>query len=173
MLSLSYGRPELWSSLWHVKSSVAACGILVLWPGIKPRPLALGAGVLATGPPGTLPFSLSFLSTAPFSFSLSLPHMHTHTDTHVWIWILIFTILTPGSDFQMWIVPAYSLFPCRWGCHKNEFPVAEIVAPCVSQGDQQGQRPSHRTPGKSQRLLECGLSMWGPQGIMAHSSWEL
>ena len=121
----------------------------------------------------TLPFSLSFLSTAPFSFSLSLPHMHTHTDTHVWIWILIFTILTPGSDFQMWIVPAYSLFPCRWGCHKNEFPVAEIVAPCVSQGDQQGQRPSHRTPGKSQRLLECGLSMWGPQGIMAHSSWEL
>lgn len=80
-----------------------------------------------------------------------------------------------NSRFCFSNVGSSSLFliPLLLGCHKNEFPVAETVAPCVSQGDQQEQRPSHGTPGKSQRLLEYGLSVWSPQGIMTHSSWEL
>ena len=41
---------------------IFSCGIwdLVPWPGIEPRPPALGRGVLATGPPGKSQGLMSF-----------------------------------------------------------------------------------------------------------------
>ena len=65
-LGPSCGMCNLWSSLWHEGCLVAvweifSCGIwtlsyglwdLILWPGIRPGPPALGAWILAAGPPG-------------------------------------------------------------------------------------------------------------------------
>ena len=38
--------------IWLNQVLVAACGIQFLDQGLNPGPLALGAGVLTTGPPG-------------------------------------------------------------------------------------------------------------------------
>ena len=51
---------------------------LVPWPGIEPRPHALGCKILATGPPGkSLPW---FLKVKPLS------HTHTHCRVILFLW---------------------------------------------------------------------------------------
>ena len=47
-------------------SCPAVCGILVPWPGIEPRLLALEGGFLTTGPPGKS--HKSFIWTQPYPF---------------------------------------------------------------------------------------------------------
>ena len=46
------------SKLWHVRPLAAACGILVPWPGIEPRPPLLGAWSLTHWPIGAGPVYL-------------------------------------------------------------------------------------------------------------------
>ena len=39
-------------AIFFIFGFTMACGILVPWPEIEPRPLAVEHGVLTTGPPG-------------------------------------------------------------------------------------------------------------------------
>ena len=71
-LGLGCSTQNIWSLLqvWHMGSLVAACKPLscnmwglVLWPGIKPRPPALGVWSLSHWPPGRKAFKwMAFFS---------------------------------------------------------------------------------------------------------------
>ena len=49
-----------------------ACGILALWPGIKPTPHVLEGEVLTTGPPGKSPDELFYSCVLVFKSSNDL-----------------------------------------------------------------------------------------------------
>lgn len=65
----------------------------------------------------------------------------------------------------MWIIPAYSLFSCHWGCHKNEFPVVEIVAPVCLREISKGKDLPIRPLGNHRACWSVGLACEVPREL--------